>query len=103
MKFAEQIERLQYLDKLIQKQSTGPPSELSERLGIKRSQLYNWIGYLNDIGMKIKYSRKKSTFYYSSLDKDLEINFSIKIISNQKENTIYGGFSLIKPIITLNN
>ena len=91
MKFAEQIERLQYLDKLIRKQSTGTPNELADRLGISRSQLYNFIGYLNDIGMKIKFSRSRNSFYYDCYDRDLEIQFSVKIISDEKSYTIYGG------------
>ncbi len=91
MKFAEQIERLQYLDKLIRKQKTGSPSELAGRLDISRSQLYNLINYLNDIGMKIRFSRMHNSFYYDCPDKDLEIQFSIKIITDQKAHTIYGG------------
>lgn len=91
MKFVEQIERLQYLDKLIRKKSTGTPDELAYRLGISRSQLYNLISYLNDIGMEIRFSRATNSFYYKCTDRDLEIQFSIKIISDQKVQTIYGG------------
>lgn len=94
MKFVEQIERLQYLDKLIRKKSTGSPCELADRLGISRSQLYNLIGYLNDIGMEIRFSRKKNSFYYDCLDKNLEIQFSIKIISAERAHIIYGGIFL---------
>lgn len=101
MKFAEQIERLQYLDKLIRKKSTGPPHELAEKLGIRRSQLYNLISYLDDIGMGVKFSRKRNTFYYRRSDQDLEIQFSIKIISDKKSYTIYGGFSLINKTVNL--
>lgn len=91
MKFAKQIERLQYLDKLIRKGSTGTPDELADRIGVSRSQLYNLIGYLNDIGMMISYSRSKNSFYYDCSNKNLEINFSIKIITEQNAYTIYGG------------
>ncbi|TVR19902.1 MAG: HTH domain-containing protein [Balneolaceae bacterium] len=97
MKFAEQIERLQYLDQLIRKQKTGSPAELAGRLDISRSQLYNLIGYLNDIGMKIRFSRMRNSFYYECPDKDLEIQFSIKIITDQKANTIYGGGFVVLP------
>lgn len=103
MKFLEQIERLQYLDKLIQKQSTGTPKDLADRLGISRSQLYNFIGYLNDIGMKIKFSRSRNSFYYDSYDKDLEIQFSVKIISEEKSHTIYGGIFCYSKFIQVRN
>ena len=91
MKFAEQIERLQYLDKVIRKKKTGRPEVLARRLGVSRSQLYNLISYLNDIGMEVRFSRMQNSFYYNCPDKDLEIQFSIKIITDQKAHTIYGG------------
>lgn len=93
MKFIEQIERIQYLDKLIKKRSTGTPEELANRLGISRSQLYNIIGYLNDIGTEINYSRMRRTFYYESGGKDVEINFSIKVIAGDEVYKIHGGYS----------
>ncbi len=96
MKFADQIERLQYLNKLIQKGATGTPSQLAERLGISRSQLYNIIGYLNDIGMNVKFSRTKNSFYYDCPEKDLNIQFSIKVISGEKAHTIYGGSIVLR-------
>lgn len=91
MKFVEQIERLQYIDELISKRSTGTPEKLAERIGVSRSQLYNLISYLNDIGMDIKFSRRQNSFYYVCKEKEIEINFSIKIISDKKKHTIYGG------------
>ena len=77
MKFVLQIERLQYLDELIRKRSTGSPSELAEKLGIGRSQLYNLLSYLGDIGMEAKFSRKRNTFFYKHSHKDMEILQSI--------------------------
>lgn len=91
MKFVEQIERLQYLEQLIRKKSTGTPEELAERIGVSRSQLYNLISYLNDIGIDIKFSRRLNSFYYVCEEKNIEITFSIKIITDQKAYTIYGG------------
>ena len=90
MKFVEQIERLQYLDKLIRKKSTGTPDELAGRLGISRSQLYNLISYFKDIGMEIKYSRLSKSFYYKNKDKRIEINFSIVITTEREQYRIYG-------------
>lgn len=92
MKFVEQIERLQYLDELIRKGNTGPPRELARRLGISRSQLYNLIDYFDDFGIHVKFSRTLNSFYYNNQDKNLEIKFSIKVISEKKERTIHGGY-----------
>lgn len=91
MKFVEQIERLQYLDELIRKKSTGSPQQLAKRIGLSRSQLYNLIGYLNDMGMEVRFSRVRNSFYYSSQNKEFEIKFSIKIITGDESQTIYGG------------
>ncbi len=91
MKFIEQIQRLKYLDELIKKKATGTPEELAGRLGISRSQLYNLTGYFNDMGMEIGYSRRLKSFYYKNNTHDLQIMFSIKIISDQTTHKIVGG------------
>ncbi|MDR9364576.1 MAG: helix-turn-helix domain-containing protein [Balneolaceae bacterium] len=91
MKFVEQIERLKYLDELIRKGNTGTPDELARRLGISRSQLYNLINYFNDLGVPVKFSRRKNSFYYHEDDKNLEITFSIKIITDEEIMVLQGG------------
>jgi biotin operon repressor len=91
MHFLRQIERIQELDRLVKKRSTGSPNKLANKLGISRSHLYNLIGYLNDIGMKIKYSRSLGSFYYVNDQEELEIDFSIKIVNNENQYKIYGG------------
>jgi biotin operon repressor len=101
MKFAEQIERLQYLDKQIRKKATGPPEKLAKKIGLSRSQLYNLIGYLNDIGMDVRFSRRRNSFYYTSKKKKIKINFSIKIISEENEHTIYGGGYIFANLIQM--
>lgn len=99
MKFIEQIERLQYLCRLISKECTGSPEEFSSKLGIRRSQLYNLIGYLNDLGMKIKFCRSRNTFKFESPNEAIEIVFTIKVISAKNSRIIYGGgcFSIVSP------
>lgn len=99
MKFAEQIERIQYLDRLIKKRSTGTPEEMANKLGISRSQLYNLVSYLNDIGMNVKYSRTLKTFYYACGKKNIEINFSIKLITENETYRIYGGTNQLSRLV----
>lgn len=41
--------------------------------------------------MDVRYSQSRNSFYYACKEKKIEINFSIKIISDQKAQTIYGG------------
>lgn len=90
MRFIKQVERLQKLNKLIRQKNTGTPDELAERLGLKRSQLYEVIELLKTHGAPIEYSRKMCTFYYSK-DFDLEINLKIKVLSGKEIRDLYGG------------
>lgn len=92
MKFENQIERIKMLDLLINKKSTGCPSSLASRLGLKRSTLYEYIDYLKAIGLNVSYSRKWRTFYYSS-NKKLEIHFSVKVVDDSELNELNGGYS----------
>jgi len=102
MKFIKQIERIQYLDKLIKKKSTGTPKEMAYRLGISRSQLYNLVSYLNDIGMHVKYSRSLRSFYYVEGKKNIEITFSIKLITAEETHRIHGGANKLFSSFHLN-
>ena len=43
MKFKEQIERIEKLNKLIQVERTGPPQVLASKLGVQRSHPYTNI------------------------------------------------------------
>jgi biotin operon repressor len=94
MYFLKQLERIQELDKLLKKRSTGTPETLAKRLGVSRSHLYNLISYLDDLGMQIKFSRRLNSFYYVNTQDKLEIAFSIKIVNHKGEHNIYGGRNL---------
>ena len=59
-----QIERLQLLHKLIDKEHTGTPDEFAKLLQISRRQLYNLIEELGQFGVEIKYNRVRQTFYF---------------------------------------
>lgn len=60
-----QIERLQLLHKLIDKEHTGTPDEFAKLLQISRRQLYNLIEELGQFGVEIKYNRIQQTFYFT--------------------------------------
>ncbi|WP_158864877.1 HTH domain-containing protein [Maribellus comscasis] len=91
MKALEQLERLKRMNQLIKAESTGTPDEFSNWLGISRRQLYSDIEYINDIGVKISYSKNRRTFYYCNAH-ELEISVSLKVISKETIRTIDGGF-----------
>jgi len=97
MNFIKQIDRIKKTHNLIQKQQTGTPDQFAKKLYISRSHLYNVVESLRDCGAIIKYSKKSESFYYDT-PFDLELHYSLKIISNDETKEIFGGFSL-RPIL----
>jgi len=70
-----QIERLQLLHKLIDKEQTGTPEEFAKLLQISRRQLYNLIEELGQFGVEIKYNRIRQTFYFTQ-----PLIFNVKVL-----------------------
>jgi len=66
MIIVKQLERLKRISKLITLRTTGEPKEFAEKMNLSRSQLYNDLQFLKDIGAPIVYCRKSKTFLYSS-------------------------------------
>ena len=91
MKALEQLERLKRMNQLVKAECTGTPEEFSNWLGISRRQLYSDIEYINDIGVKISYSKNRRTFYYCN-GHELEIMVSLKVVSKENIQKINGGF-----------
>lgn len=90
MEFVKQIERIQVLNKLIREERTGSPIELAKRLGISRRQLYVYLEYLEDQGLKISFSRKVGSFIYSS-EHRLEIAFRFEVLNGKNQQDVFGG------------
>lgn len=67
MQFEKYVSRMQYLQELIEKQSTGTPKELASRLGISERMLYYYLDALNTNERTVKFSRKKISFVFHSL------------------------------------
>jgi predicted transcriptional regulator len=61
------------MDALISMKATGTPEEFAEKLGIKRSTLFQSLQEMREMGVDIKYSYFRQTYYYSD-------NRRIKII-----------------------
>ena len=56
--------RLETLDWLISSTSTGTPEELSQKLQISRSTVFDYIALLNDLGANVHYDKTARTYYY---------------------------------------
>ncbi|NVO11645.1 MAG: hypothetical protein HXX16_16910 [Bacteroidales bacterium] len=66
MNLFEIYNRLNLFNRLIEMQCTGTPKEFARKLGISRSELYNTIKHAQELGVNIRYSRIKHTFFYDS-------------------------------------
>jgi transcriptional antiterminator len=93
MNFIRQIERMQLLNKLIKDQRTGSPEELSERLGISRRQLYAYLEYMKDFGLKICFSRKLNSFVYCD-ELEMKIDLRVQVLKSSESRQILGGWAL---------
>ena len=61
----EPLSRLEYLDDLINRKATGPPSELATKLQVSQRWVYEQIKILKDRGAPIQYDRKRRSYYYA--------------------------------------
>jgi hypothetical protein len=95
--FTRQIERIQKAHQLICSENTGKPEVFAFKLGVSRSQLYNDLDFFKSFKAVIKYSKKTESFYYTQ-PFDLEISYTLKIITDKEEQQIFGGLSL-RPIL----
>jgi biotin operon repressor len=90
MQAIKQLLRVKKLDKLIQSRKTGTPEELASRLELSRSQLYNILEELKDLGAPIAYCRRLRSFYYSE-SFQITIVAHLEFITPQGAERIYGG------------
>jgi predicted DNA-binding transcriptional regulator YafY len=69
------FERLEYLDYLIQKRSTGSPAQVAKSLNISIRTAHLYIDILKALGAEIYYCRTSETYYYRE---EGEFNFKFK-------------------------
>ena len=72
MKFITHLERCERIIKLTQKNATGTPSELADRLSISKSTLYQYIRILKKLGADIQYNFSLESYV---LYNDFDIKF----------------------------
>ena len=65
MSLIKYIERLRRMDSLISMMSTGTPEEFAEKLGIRRSTLFFSLQEMREMGVDIKYSCFRQSYYYA--------------------------------------
>jgi len=65
MSLLKYIERVRRIDMLIHMKATGTPEEFAEKLGIRRSTLFQSLQEIKDLGVDIRYSNIRETYYYA--------------------------------------
>ncbi|WP_343328492.1 HTH domain-containing protein [Polaribacter staleyi] len=90
MKTIKQLERLRKIHQYVKVGNTGTPNEFANKLNISESQLYNVLENLKIKGFPITYSRKLKSYVYLE-DCELEINYSVELLTSKEKIKIAGG------------
>jgi hypothetical protein len=91
MTILKQMQRFNKVNKLIKAESTGNPADFAKKLFVSRRQMFNILEQFREYGAPIKYNKKNETYFYVS-DFDLELKYSLKVISEHEEKIIFAGF-----------
>jgi hypothetical protein len=79
------------MDSLISMMSTGTPEEFAEKLGIRRSTLFLSLQEMREMGVDIKYSCIRQSYYYAD-----NRRIKIKLENIYSEKTESGKISIPK-------
>ncbi len=90
MKAFEQLERLTRINRMIKEEKTGTPEEFACCLHIGRRRLFEYLDELRTMGVKIGYSKQRGTYYFPN-GYEIELRYSLKIISKESAKEIFGG------------
>jgi len=58
------LQRLQIIDRLIQKEKTGTPSELASKLGLSDRSVYEYLTLMKSLNAPIKFCPIRKSYYY---------------------------------------
>jgi hypothetical protein len=64
MSLIKYIERLQRMDSLISMRATGNPDEFARKMRLRRSTLFQNLQEMKEMGVNIKYSYIRQSYYY---------------------------------------
>ena len=92
MNAIKQLERIQQIIRLIKHEKTGTPEEFANSLQIGKRRLYEHLDDFREMGVQVDYSKLRNTYYFSN-GHELELSYSLKVISKAKTKEIFGGIS----------
>ncbi|MEQ9403260.1 MAG: hypothetical protein RIM99_06745 [Cyclobacteriaceae bacterium] len=88
MPITKYLNRLERMDALIRRKSTGAPEQFAEKMNMSRSALMRNLAELKKLEAPIEYDSYRQTYYYSE---EVELNFGFKKISATKMGKMVGG------------
>lgn len=84
MSLLKYVERLRRMDSLISMMATGTPEEFAEKMGIKRSTLFESLQEMREFGVDIKYSFIRQSYYYAN---NRRIKIKLECISPESSDS----------------
>lgn len=66
MALTRYVERVERVDQLIRRKSTGSPKELAAKLEISQRSLFELINQMKDLGAPISYSKARRSYVYTN-------------------------------------
>jgi len=97
MKIYQILERYRYMDKLIRSGETGSAREFASRIGISRSQLFNYFDDLRSLDIDIRYDPELRSYSYEN-DLVLEFRNPIRILYPEEMEQRNGGSILLPEV-----
>jgi len=90
MALYDYINRIERMDTLIRRKSTGPPKELAEKLNISERWLYIFLDELrSELDCPIKYDRRRRSYVYEVPGR-VTIGFKSEMV-NEELKKVSGG------------
>ena len=95
MAIHDYLERIKRIDQLVRLQATGTAKELSEKLGVSKSTVYEYLNIMKEMNAPLKYNELAKTYYYTNLGK-FEFGFKLSELSDNELKNTNAGFLLKK-------
>lgn len=92
VKILDVVDRLSRIDDLIRKKKTGNSKEFARTIKISRSQIFNYLDYLKDMGVAINYNKPANSYEYTG-EYIPKIQSPLKIIKRSELEHIEGGLN----------
>ncbi|NOQ24277.1 MAG: HTH domain-containing protein [Bacteroidales bacterium] len=90
MKAFKIVERFELIYKFIKEENTGTANEFADKIGVSRSQLFNYLDYLKSYNIDIHYNSNKNS-YVIEAGIVIETQPPLRILRNNELISTSGG------------